>query len=247
MSLLENVSGSVVRIYGRNGTVGTAVEELYSYDQPIDWVAIMSAVAKVDITSTSANDTSAGTGARTIRIVGCDDTGAIISEVLTLNGNTIVQSALSYKLIYGMEVLTTGTGKVNAGDIHCVKTGTGGTYTTGAPGTLTSALCKMLIGWNQSMTGIFCVPPGKTATVRRIEGMSRTQAAGLFLYKQTLAGGNLELLSVPLELGATSPLAKSSAFLGPTPTISAGNLLRLRVIGYAASAAVAGSMEILVR
>lgn len=160
MDLAQSLSGNLIRVWGRNAAVGTSVEDLYQYDQAIDWYTVLGAGAKLDVSSSSASDTSAGTGARTIKIVGLDANGNFVTDTITMNGQSVVQSAVTFTDVFGADVTTAGTGLNNAGDIHIVKTGTGGTYTGGVPGTLTSALCKIMTGWSTSVNGHWKVPTG---------------------------------------------------------------------------------------
>lgn len=71
------------------------------------------------IASASANDTAAGTGARTVQIIYLDSTGAgPFTETLTLNGTTGVNT-VSTNICYieEIKVLTVGSGGSNAGII----------------------------------------------------------------------------------------------------------------------------------
>ena len=99
------------------------------------------------ISSTSANDTSAGTGARTIQVYGLTDWDtAETSEVITMAGLTNVPTVNNYVIIYRVKVLTWGTGGVNAGNI-----------TTVADTDLT-VTAAILAGENQSQMCIFGIP-----------------------------------------------------------------------------------------
>lgn len=69
------------------------------------------------VVSSSVNDTSAGTGARTVFIIGLDDTYTEQSEILILNGTTPVSTALSYLRINSFVVLTAGSLNLNEGNI----------------------------------------------------------------------------------------------------------------------------------
>jgi hypothetical protein len=74
------------------------------------------------IASASANDTAAGTGARTVKITYYKNTGGTVTgpfyETLTLNGTTGVNTAASdIYYIEDMTVLTVGSGGTNAGII----------------------------------------------------------------------------------------------------------------------------------
>lgn len=84
------------------------------------------------IKSSSANDTAAGTGARTVRItfykLAAD--GSItgpFAEVVTLNGTTAVPTVNTMTFVERMEVVTAGSGLVAAGTISLfpVAAGTG--------------------------------------------------------------------------------------------------------------------------
>ena len=71
------------------------------------------------IESTSANDTSAGSGARTIQVYGLTDWDtAETSEVITMNGTTPVNTTNSYVIIHRMKVLTSGGTNINTGTIY---------------------------------------------------------------------------------------------------------------------------------
>lgn len=76
--------------------------------------------AQRSISSTSANDTSAGTGARTIKITYLDAAAnGPFTETITLNGVTAVDTVnTNIALIEKMEVVTVGAGGGNAGTIR---------------------------------------------------------------------------------------------------------------------------------
>lgn len=79
------------------------------------------------VVSGSANDTSAGTGARTVKVYGLTAWTALeTSETITMAGATPVNTVNSYVIIHKMVVLTTGSGGTNAGAI----TATAATDTT---------------------------------------------------------------------------------------------------------------------
>lgn len=100
------------------------------------------------LVSASANDTAAGTGARTLRIFGVVSTG-LAEETITLNGVTPVNTVNSYSDIYRMVIFTSGSGLTNAGLI---------TATAATDGTVTAAI--QVNGYNSSRKGIRLIPPG---------------------------------------------------------------------------------------
>lgn len=87
--------------------------------------------AQRSIVSTSALDTAAGTGARTVRLTYLDQTGAgPFTETITLNGVTPVNTvATNICFIEKIEVLTAGSGGVNAGILNLKAATAGGGVT----------------------------------------------------------------------------------------------------------------------
>ena len=120
---------------------------LYSY---------LSAATVLKVSSSSANDTSAGTGARTVELQGLDGDYNQISETVTLSGQTAVNTTQSFLRIYRMIVKTAGTGAQNAGVIYA---GTG-TVTSGVPA---NKYATIAIGDNQTLMALWTVPAGHTA------------------------------------------------------------------------------------
>src|SRR3990167_290667 len=94
--------------------------------------AYQTAAGVAKISSGSINDAAAGTGCRTVLITGLNDTFAVISETITMNGQTEVNTVNSYLRITNIEPQTFGAGGVSDGIIYA---GTG-TVTTGVPATV---------------------------------------------------------------------------------------------------------------
>ena len=112
----------------------------------------MSARGQIQISSTSANDTSAGTGARTVRVDGLllddNDDWISTSETFTLNGQTPVSSTgTTWYRINKMTLLTAGTSKKNEGEIYVSIDGAG---TTGGIPDAGNTLGAMLTGFSTS-------------------------------------------------------------------------------------------------
>lgn len=72
-----------------------------------------------DIVSTSALDTVAGTGARTLVISGTSG-GLFTQEIITMNGVTPVPTVNAYDCIHNMLMIAAGTTLQNQGDISAV-------------------------------------------------------------------------------------------------------------------------------
>ena len=77
----------------------------------------ISSQSVLDIVSSSASDTSAGTGARTLLVEGLDGSFNLVSETVTLNGTSIVQTVNQYFRINRLLVVTAGSSLTNVGRI----------------------------------------------------------------------------------------------------------------------------------
>jgi hypothetical protein len=147
--------------FGNNTTVGDSLETiwaeggLYSY---------LTAATVLKVSSSSTDDTSAGTGARTVQLYGLDADYNEINELVTLNGQTVVNTTQSFLRINRIIVRSAGSGGANAGVIYA---GTG-TVTTGVPANVYASV-NGVIGANQSLMSLWTVPAGYTAYMLQYE------------------------------------------------------------------------------
>jgi len=119
--------------------------------EQIDQSGIHTTPATVDVASTDANDTSAGTGLRTLTLTGLDADGVLQEETITLSGQTEVTSVNTYSAINGLRGLTGGSNAKNAGTIWCGN----GTFTSGVPAT---KYFSANVGANHGATAYYTVP-----------------------------------------------------------------------------------------
>lgn len=143
---------SNVIVFGYNPDVDTSEETVWPDGGLIQHPTVASVLK---VSSSSTDDASAGTGARTVFIEGLDGDYDVVSETVTLNGQTAVNTTNSYLYVNQMYVVTTGSGDANAGNINI---GTG-VVTAGVPATLYDLIAT---GYNQRTTGHYCVPAGYT-------------------------------------------------------------------------------------
>ena len=141
-----------VVVFGYNSDVDTTEETVWPDGGTVPHAA--SAVT-LTISSTSANDTAAGTGARTLYIQGVNNTYTEVSEVVTLNGQTAVSTVNQYRSINQMYVMTAGSDTHNDGIISA---GTG-TVTGGVPAVLYDLIAAT---YNQRTTAHYTVPADYT-------------------------------------------------------------------------------------
>ena len=143
---------SAVQVFGYNPDVDTSEESVW----PADGVVPHPTVASVlKVSSSDANDTAAGTGARTVFIEGLDGNYNVVSETITLNGQTAVNTVNEYLYVNRFFVLTAGSGGKNAGNINA---GTG-VVTAGVPAVLYDLIGA---GNNNRTSAHYCVPAGFT-------------------------------------------------------------------------------------
>jgi len=146
---------SVVHVFGHNPDIDTSEETIWPTNGLVGHPA---SPTVMQISSSSADDAAAGTGARTVYILGINGTGGYVEETVTLNGQTEVNTVNSYDAIQTMTVMSVGSGGVNAGTIYA---GTG-TVTAGVPAVPYSA---MGVGDNTSLVGHWTCPVGYTGYI----------------------------------------------------------------------------------
>lgn len=112
----------------------------------------------VDVFSSDANDTSAGTGARTVRISGLktSTSTAYETEDIIMNGTTAVTSASTWWRINSAQVLTAGSGEENAG-----------TITIRSTTTTANVFAVMPAGYNRTQIGAYTVPAEHQMILKR--------------------------------------------------------------------------------
>lgn len=155
-----NVSGwAVFEKYGKNPDIDTGPEDIWNGGETFTGFPT-GAAETMEIFSSSANDTSAGTGARTVTIYNLlDDTGAQLADVtVSLNGTSPVSLGAQayYRGGTRIRVITAGSTGSNEGTITL-------RHTT----TTTNIFAVMPIGANQTAIAAYTVPLGKTLYLNR--------------------------------------------------------------------------------
>lgn len=154
-----NVSGhSVVAVEGRSDSLTTTESDIWLQGGTLVY---FTSASTLKFTSTSASDTAAGTGARTVLVEGLDANYAPISEIITLNGQTAVTTVNSYLRLLDFIVLTAGSAENNVGNIYAFKSS--GASTAGVPNTASDIQAKAAPSSNRSRSSHYTVPVGKTA------------------------------------------------------------------------------------
>ena len=172
--------------FGFNPDVDDALETiwaeggLYSY---------LSAATILKVSSSSTADAAAGTGARTVEIFGLDGNYNEISETVTLNGQTAVNTTNSYLRINRGIVRSAGSGGQNAGVIYA---GTG-TVTAGVPA---NKYLSIAIGDNQTLMALWTVPAGYTAFLLQTDVTLATTQSSKYCTAKLVARPDGEVFQV---------------------------------------------------
>ena len=214
--IIETAAGRVdgyssERKFGRNVNIGTATtpEDVWNGGGVYTGFPTTGAAETVEVFSASGNDTSAGTGARTVQLFGLDADYNEQTETITMNGTTPVTSSLTYWRLARARVLTVGSGQTNAGEITI-------RHTT----TTANVFAVMPAAKGQTAILAFTVPAGKKALFSQIqmvvEGGSNSGAEMSFEFKirdNSSAGVVRTLLYGFASRGA--PFVEQSAFTDP--------------------------------
>ena len=144
--------------FGYNPDVDTQEETVWGNAGNYIW---LDSAVTMFVSSTSANDSGTGIGARTILIQGLDENYNEIEETITLNGQTQVATQLSYLRVYRSFVTLAGSNEGTSGVIYIGSSGATG----GVPNSTVYA--SISIG-NQTQIAAYTVPAGYTLYVDEI-------------------------------------------------------------------------------
>lgn len=170
-----------IYLLGRHPDVNNTEVDLW--EGPTNKYVFPTIAQQMQIVSTSANDTSAGTGIRTVMIHYLD-TNYLYNEItLTMNGVTPVTTVPTNILrINKIHANSVGSGRVAAGVISLTNIGA----------TITYALISL--GQNSSRQAVFTIPSGKTGYLSHWQGSSGSASGTHFTrltIKATHDGGDL--------------------------------------------------------
>lgn len=178
-------------------------------------IPVPSAAESWEIVSSSADDSAAGTGARTVSLTTLDGTYAEVTQTVTLNGITAVPLTGTHRFINIGRILTTGSTGLLQGNLTIRVAGGGATraFITTPEGVLNQAKFTVPTGFTLDILSILfgmrtllgnegavvnsvtTLPNGTVLQPIRISLF----AAGVSLYRHEVAGGLVPLVSVPAQ------------------------------------------------
>jgi len=149
-----NAAGmSYIEKFGMNVDVDSNKETIWDGGGIYDYVPAAETLA---VTSTSLNDSAAGTGARTVEIQGLNTAYETVTETLTVGG---AAGTTGFIRVFRAKVDTAGTSAINEGVISITSQSTSKLLASiGVDGTGSNAA-----GRGQTFMSLYTVPAGKTA------------------------------------------------------------------------------------
>lgn len=163
--------------FGTNRSVGTSIVPVTDYGS----YAVPQTAVSLEVLSTDANDTAAGTGARSITVFGLDENSLEISQTVNLNGITPVPLPINMRRVYRVLVASSGTYATATAGSHV------GTITVRQQGTGTVfGQLGFISGFpvGQSLIGVYSVPADKILFLRNVTmsvNTSRVVSFALFV------------------------------------------------------------------
>lgn len=221
------------RLLVGRGTVGTAKVVLNDLDAGT--LTEMATSQSLTVSSGSANDTAAGTGARTITVRGLDADWNLVSEQVTLNGQTAV--ALNVVKLHPFVAIinTAGSGGTNAGIIYVGY----GAVTSGVPANTVLAIATN--GFNQSRLGFMPVPKGYQCVIEDFGALTAGNVAGK-VYGEFKPFGGLYLTGFCFEFATGD--SPQSPYKLLTPAFPEKTLIRITGIANSSTMIEQGHMNL---
>lgn len=219
----------VVTVKGWNSSIGSSYETIGVHSTGVR--NYQSSATTVQVSSSDANDTSAGTGARTVTIAGLNGSLAPLTETVTMNGQTVVNTSGTFLYINSATVATVGSGGVPAGTIYISKNGA--TVVAGVPSTSTDILEVVLAGYNRSLALVYTVKANYTGFLMaaNIFGGIGTASSAFAINRRVNSTG----LLIPELVATTGSSPMMQLAIGGVPLIilNAGDTIDVRAFNSA--------------
>lgn len=165
-----------VRRFGHNHDVGTA-EETVSHIGAVMYYPDAAEILKIKSDDADDDGAPVGDGARTVWIQGLDDNYEIITDTITMNGTTAVNSNVAFLRVFKMQVVTYGASGLNEGEITAY----------GVDGT--SKIISIHDAENESHSASFTVPADQVVYITELVITSAgSKGADLRLYMRSIGG-----------------------------------------------------------
>jgi hypothetical protein len=141
--------------FGYNGAVGTTEEIIWP---PGNGYTYLAAAETLQVSSSDVDDDGdpADTGARTVTIEGLDSNWEEVSDTITMNGTSSVETSVSFLRVFRAYVATAGSSETNEGLISIKDNAD------------TVTLAQIVAGRGQSQMAMWTVPAGHTLFITQL-------------------------------------------------------------------------------
>lgn len=187
--------------------------------------------AATTIVSGSVADDSAGTGARTVRVIGLDSTLKEISEDVIMDGTTPVALTNQFFRVNSFEILTVGSGGVNAGVIDVKHA--------------TTVIASMAVGDGRARQAVFTAPNNQPdwRVVRMNYAITNGVAGAVTFNLMTRKSGKGWQVRETVAAYGAGACNGSVEFKAPI-YLDAGEDVKIRATAGADNSAVAASFDV---
>jgi len=173
----EGFGKDIMRVQGHCTFAGADSGDLYYNGAAAATQPLQTAAAAVEVVSDSVADDAGSTGALTVKVTGLDGDYLLVDETFTTDGTTPVEGTQLFLRVLKTDVMTAGTGGVNAGNISVRNLAGAITYD------------YIAAGRGVSMPGRLTVPAGKTLWLSMFEFTSNAITAQEFVIQKRRYGG----------------------------------------------------------
>ena len=216
--------------FGFNSAVGTSAETMWTAGATYTFPSTATALTVVS-SSTDDDGSPAGTGARTVTIVGLDANYAEVSETVTMNGTTNVTTTQTFLRVNEAYVATCGSTGSNVGAITIANT---------TPVTLAEIVATAGI----SQQCVYTVPAGKTAFITRYmvsSYNSATTGSAAQIWFKPYGGANM--LATTVRIPGTGAFSCEADY--PFPVTEKADI-EMRGVTYSGSANMSGQLQMVI-
>lgn len=206
---------------GRNEGVGPAQETVWAGG---GLYPFLDTAELLLINSTSAADTAAGTGGRTLYVAGIGADGRYLMETVTLDGTSSVLTTNAFLRVYRLRLNTAGSSQTNEGDIMAWAASSSQLQAVVGTGLSTTQLGIFSIavdhdGWLESFS--ISVESGVFGSVQHIEVYLRENGVVVLIGDWGLQGGlGTSAFHEPLETPVYLPPGSTVEFRATSSAMS---------------------------
>lgn len=173
-----------VEVNAHSDTIGTTVQNISEVAE----IFYPTVATQLAAASTSTNDVdTSGTGAHTIRVTGLDTNLDLITETITLNGQTeTAATTASFLRVLEVKVMTAGSGNANDGKIEIAASSD-----TATLGEFTQPFATVRAGANVSADGTYTIRNNQTGYIMDLVLAAESNKDATLTFEYREPGGSI--------------------------------------------------------